>query len=253
MTQVQDCVARFNSVHSEVQAVVRFGGSVDCIRRMRAGEPCDVLISADDTLLASMVFPKYAGGYCVFAGNQMALISLSNSKRIDSANWIQQLTDPDTRFGHFSPTRDPGGYRAVMTCMLSDSVQPGLAKTLLEHPGRVVITGPGRPPVDFMFTYASGPISKGHDFASLPVEMNLSDPALNDHYATAFVDLDGDGTNVVRGSAIAHGLAIPYSAQQAGAAAKFVDLFLQTDFVRCGFLPRTAVVGNWPGAQSTHR
>lgn len=245
MSQVKDTVERFNALHSNIQAVNCNGGSVDCIRRMQSGEPCDLLILADDAIIVSMMIPDYTDGYFIFAGNRMVLVSLSDKKVINSDNWIEKLLDPLATFGHFDPSGDPGGYRAVMACMLADNVQPGLSEKLLEHPGRVVLNSPNVPQPDYMFTYYSGPAGRGKPFAQLPVEMDLSDPSLNEHYATAIIALEKDGTNIVHGSAICHALTIPYTSKEPEAVKSFINLFLQTDFQSQGFLPRSQMVGKW--------
>jgi len=246
MGQVKKTVELYNASHDNVQAVSSGGGSVDCIRRMQKGELCDLLILADDAIIANMMMPEWTDGYYIFAGNSMVLVPVKPDKQIDSNNWKEVLLKPDTTFGHFDPQGDPGGYRAVMACMLADSVEEGLAEKLLRHPGRKILTSPKDEKPDFMFSYRSGPMSKGTPFAELPLCMNLSDPALNEHYFTAEVDLDGDGKNIVRGSAISHALTIPFTAKAPAEAMEFAELFLKTDFKAEGFLPKSRKVGCWP-------
>ncbi len=174
----------------------------------------------------------------------MVLVSNLPMKRVDTSNWKDRLSDPQATFGHFDPSSDPAGYRAVMACMLADSVAPGLAKTLLNHPGRTVMTS-STGHVDYAITYRTVPIAKKMSYAYLPDTMDLSNPAFNAHYASATVDIDGDGTNLVRASAINHALTIPFVSKEPEAARDFIDLFLQTDFKAQGFLARRAQVGNW--------
>lgn len=246
MEQVRNTVALYNASQSESEAVSHPGGSVECIRRMQRGEPCDLLILADDAIITSMMMPAYTDGYLVFAGNSMVLVPTAPDKQISTSTWKETLLAPSTTFGHFDPTADPGGYRAVFACQLADAVEPGLAERLLNHPGRKIISSPREPGVDFMFGYRSGPVKRRMPFADLPVEMNLSDPSRNAQYALAQVDLDGDGKNVVHGSAISHAVTLPFSANLPEPALHFADLFLRTDFVGEGFLPAHRVVGRWP-------
>ena len=244
--QIENTVRLFNADHDDIMAVNSSGGSVDCIRRMLNHEPCDLLVLADDQIIANMMMPAYTDGYYVFAGNSMVLMPTRPGKSIDSSNWLDVLLDPTTTFGHFDPHGDPGGYRAVLACLLCDSLEQGVAGKLLNHTGRRIVTSHDDSPVDFMFGYRSGPFAKNKPYAELPEKINLSNPKLNEHYATARFDIDGDGKNVVYGSAICHALTIPFTATAPQAALEFVQLFLQTDFVAAGFLPRSRTVGCWP-------
>ncbi len=243
--QVVKTIRIFNASHNDIIAVNSSGGSVDCIRRMQNSEPCDLLILADDLIIANMMMPDWTDGYYVFAGNSMVLMPTNPEKQIDSSNWLEKLLDPRATFGHFDPHGDPGGYRAVLACMLCDSLEQGLAEKLLNHAGRRIVASHENFPVDYMFGYRSGPFGKNKPYAELPEQINLSNPALNGHYANAKFDIDGDGKNVVYGSAICHALTIPFTATAPREAKEFAELFLQTDFIASGFLPRSRAVGNW--------
>lgn len=243
-TQVQKTIERFNAEQSDVRAVAHIAGSVDCIRRVQKGEACDLLILADGTAIESMLMPEHTDGYYIFAGNCMVLVSNLPMKRVDTSNWKDRLMDPKATFGHADPSDDTAGYRAVMACMLADSVAPGLAKTLLNHPGRTVMT-PSSAQVDFAITYRTVPISKKMSYAYLPDTMDLSNPAFNAHYASASIDIDGDGKNVICATAINHALTIPFTSKEPKIAQEFIALFLKTDFKAQGFLPRRNAVGNW--------
>ena len=246
LQQVKSTVDRFNTTYDDIQAVYSSGGSVKCIQQLIEGDPCDLLISADDAIIANMMIPQWTDGYYVFAGNSMVLVPSTPNKQISSGNWIDTILDANATFGHYDPRIDPGGYRAVMACILADSVAPGLAKRLLEHPGRRIVASSSSEKPDFMFSYRSAPVSKGTPFAELPESMNLSQLALNEHYATAIIDLDNDGKNIVHGSAICHALTIPFTSKNTEAALQFAEMFLENDFASQGFLPRKQAVGCWP-------
>lgn len=244
--QVSSTVDQFNATHDDIQAVYSSGGSVKCIQSLKNGEPCDLLISADYALFESMLMPQWADSYYIFAGNSMVLVPSTPGLHINSENWKDVLVNPKTTFGHYDPHIDPGGYRAVMACMLADSVEMGLAKRLLEHPGRIILASSKSEKPDVMFGYRSASLSKGTQFADLPESINLALPAFNKHYTTAVFDIDNDGKNTVHGSAIGHALTIPFTSKNPKAALQFAELFLENDFASQGFLPRKQVVGNWP-------
>ncbi|MDL2225753.1 substrate-binding domain-containing protein [Eubacteriales bacterium OttesenSCG-928-M02] len=242
MKQVRDTVSRFQEENPSITVNAKPGGSVDCIRRMIDGEPCDLIILADDAIIQSMMMPSHADGYVIFAGNSMGLVSTEGAQ-ISTDTWRDTLLAPDATFGHFEPKGDPGGYRAVMAMMLADRVEPGLSQKLLDHPGHMVIEGRDGPRPQFMFTYMSGAKNSGMPYAALPDEMNLGNDVLNAIYQTAVFDL---GETTVTGSAINHALTIPFSATEKDLAKDFAASFFQTDFSAEGFIQKHRVVGNDP-------
>ena len=246
MKLAQEIAEKWNGENPECPAEVQAGGSVDLVRRVAMGEPCDLLLSADDSIIETMLMPEICDGYYVFAGNRMVVAAMPG-RSIDSGNWKGKLLAPEATFFHRDPYGDPGGYRAVMSMMLADYVEPGLAQKLLDHPGHMGMVPGGNPAMvpdcDYIFTYHSGPASAGEPFATLPAEMDLSDTALADIYANARFQVDEN--NVVIGTPIAHGMAIHKTSRHPEQAKAFARMFLQTDFAARYFIPKAIVVGKW--------
>lgn len=241
--QVDQAVQRFHASYPEMKAVVSIAGAPDCLQRLKAGEVYDLVILADSGV-ASAMMPQHIDGYHIFAGNRV-VVSYTPEKRINAHNWREKLSDPKATIGHPEPTTHAAGYAALMACMLADSVAPGFAKTLLNHPGRKVLTTESET-VDYAFAYRTDCIAKKMSYASLPDTMDLSEPAFNAHYAAAKFDVSGDGENIVRASAISHALAIPVGAHEPEAAKNFIEVLMQHDFKAQGFLPRSQTVGKSP-------
>ena len=244
MGVVKEAVQHWNLKHPELQAEMHPGGSVDLIRKVLAGERCDVLITADDTLIKSMMMPDAAKGYISFAGNKM-VIAATGDKDINSENWKEKLLAEDAKFYHMNPYGDPGGYRGVMSLLLADQVEEGLADKLMNHPGHIGmdpnLTRENTPSHDYMFTYYSGAVSRGMRFAELPEVMDQSNPSLADTYAKAKFAVDEN--NTVTCTPISHGVTIPETAKFKEEAKAFVAEFLKKDFAQWNFLPRREVVG----------
>jgi len=245
MKLVKGTADKWNALHPELPVVVTPGGSVDLIRDCIAGDPCDVLISADDAIIRTMMMPKYADGYRVWAGNKMVVIG----EGITSGNWEEKLLAPDATFKHHNPYGDPGGYRAVMAMLLADEYKPGLAERLMKHPGHIGMEknpGPfgGMKEAKYEFGYYSGAKSFGVNFAELPAVMDLSDPALAGTYAKVGFAVDDE--NTVTAAPIAHALTIPKTAAHREAAKEFAGMFLAADKEAAGFLPREGVHGEDP-------
>ena len=136
MGVVKEAIQHWNLKHPERQAELVPGGSVDLVRRILAGERCDVLVTADDTLIKSMMMPETAKGYISFAGNKMVVVSRGD-KEITNENWKEMLLDPNAKFAHKNPYGDPGGYRGVMALLLAENIEEGLGKKLMDHPGHL--------------------------------------------------------------------------------------------------------------------
>ncbi|MRS05926.1 hypothetical protein EG832_22305 [bacterium] len=238
---INDTVTRFKRDDITIQTT--HSGSVDCVRRLIAGESCDLIVLADAELIPSMLIPTHADGFYVFAGNSIAIMATNDESEINSENWKEMLLNPKATFGHYDPFFDPGGYRAVMACMLADHVEPGLSRKLLEHPGRMVVTPGSKPVPQFIFTYLSSAQKSGKPFTRLPDEMALSKDELNPIYRVAVFDL---GESKVYGSAISLALTIPFTARNKELAQKFAREFIQSDFASEGFSLKNKVVGKNP-------
>jgi len=241
-----DTVAKWNAENPDFPAVLDSGGSVDLIRRVLGGEPCDLLILADSVIIEIMLMPEHADGYCVFAGNRMVLRA-TEDHNLNENNWKDKLLSPKTVFTHTDPFGDPGGYRAVMTMKLADEFEAGLSDKLLHHPGYAGLkrgqSARSLPPHDYMFYYYTGALAADVPFAVLPPVMDLSDEGLADAYAK--VSFDISETITVSGAPIRHAMTVPCMAQNPPLAREFAELFLHYDFAGKGFLPRCGKVGSW--------
>ncbi|MDR1873264.1 MAG: substrate-binding domain-containing protein [Deltaproteobacteria bacterium] len=250
MGVVSDLVPKWNESRPDFPIKVTPGGSVIGVKQYLAGEPYDLLILADDHLIAQALVPNEATGYAVFAGNKM-VIAANEGRTIDSSDWEAKLTAPGAIYAHFDPHADPGGYRAVLAMTLADNHRPGLSAKLLDGPGRLTLNKPGpgepKPNFDYFFAYYSMAKAKGLTFAELPAVMDLSLDSLADAYAKAEFKIDE--TITVKGAPIAHALVIPKKAPNPKVALEFAQVFLASDFASYGFLPRKSLSGSLLGSE----
>jgi len=123
-----DMETLFEENHPDVDVQVTSGGSADIIRRVtELGQTCDVLASADYSLIPSLMInstsPK-AEFVIEFARNSMVLAytdkSLHNDE-INSTNWCDILRRDGVKFGFSNPNDDPCGYRAQMVIQLAET------------------------------------------------------------------------------------------------------------------------------------
>jgi molybdate/tungstate transport system substrate-binding protein len=220
-------------------------GSRSCARKISdLGRECDVMASADYSVIDNLLIPDHASWNIKFASNEMAIVFTEHSKRhdeIDDVNWKEILLDPDVAFGRSDPDADPCGYRAVLTMKLAEKyfLQEGLAARLLEKDTRFI-----RPKetdllalletgtIDYIFLYRSVAQQHGLSFITLPDGINLKDPGHADLYATVSVEISGKrpGEKIVKkGAPMVYGITIPANSPSPELALRFVDFILDPE------------------------
>jgi molybdate/tungstate transport system substrate-binding protein len=123
----EDIEAQFEADHPNVDVQLEPAGSVACVQKItESGEECDVLASADYSLIPSMMMTAesdYADWYIIFAVNRMTLAYTDNSKYADEItadNWYEILRRSDVKWGFSDPNLDPCGYRSPMVIQLAE-------------------------------------------------------------------------------------------------------------------------------------
>jgi molybdate/tungstate transport system substrate-binding protein len=118
---------QFEADHTNVEVQLEPGGSVTRVQKVtEVGEECDVLASADYTLIPSMMMTSgsnYTDWYIIFAVNRMTIAYTENSRyaeEINSTNWYQILRRSDVKWGFSNPNMDPCGYRSPMVIQLAE-------------------------------------------------------------------------------------------------------------------------------------
>lgn len=241
-----DAIAKaFMQRHPEVRVLREAAGSRACARKITdLGRPCDVFASADYAVIDTLLIPKHADWNIRFARNEMEIVYTERSRRfaeITPENWMDILLDAEVAFGRADPDSDPCGYRAVLTMKLAEEYyrRPGLTERFLAKDRRHI-----RPKetdllalletrtIDYIFLYRSVAIQHGHEYVSLPAEVNLGKPELEDLYRTVCVEISGEapGRKMTQcGEPMAYGITIPASAPNPGAALAFVKFLLEKE------------------------
>ena len=233
--------AVFESEHPGTEVRLEPSGSVKAIRKVTdLHKPCDVVASADYSLIPEMMFPRYADHVKVFATNELVICYTPKSKfanKINSNNWFEILKNREVKWGFSNPNLDPCGYRALMMLSLaSDYYNKPIFEELLsktgikrvKEKGEEVILVPEvlkpkgnltiRPKavallgllesgaIDYAVEYKSVALQHSLKFVELPKEINLSSLKFKDNYAKVSVRL-GNG-KVVDGKPIAYGITV---------------------------------------------
>lgn len=235
----------FERENPGVEVMLESAGSRACARKITdLGRACDMMASADYTVIDELLIPEYASWNIKFAANEMAIVYHESSRmagEIDEGNWHEILMRDDVAYGRSDPDSDPCGYRTVLTAKLAEihyGVE-GLALRFLEKDREYI-----RPKetdllalletnaIDYIFLYRSVAEQHGLEYLLLPDEINLKKPDLADHYATVSVDVSGKepGTYITkRGAPMVYGVTIPSNAPDPELALGFVVFLLDRE------------------------
>ena len=238
-------VQAFNKDYPDVEVLREVAGSRGCARKIAdLNKPCDVMASADYSVIDTLLIPDHADWNMKFASNEMAIAYHDTSRRagqINADNWYEILMKGDVAFGRSDPNADPCGYRAVLTMKLAEKHYraAGLAERLLKKDRTHM-----RPKetellalletneIDYIFLYRSVAEQHGLRCLLLPDEVNLKQPGLAQWYGTAMVEVSGKTPGSVvtkRGAPMLYGVTIPKSALNPKAAMAFVAFLLDKD------------------------
>ncbi len=241
----KEITKEFNKAHPDVQVLLEAGGSRDCARKIAdLKRPCDVMASADYTVIDQLLIPQEADWNIKLATNEMTIVYHENSRRsaeINSRNWYEILLDKNVIFGRSDPNADPCGYRAVLTMKLAEKhyKQTGLAETMLAKNKNFI-----RPKetdllallesntIDYIFLYRSVAQQHGLKYVVLPDQINLKKAELADYYETATVQISGKKPGqfiTKKGAPMIYGITIPKSSPNPKVAMAFVKFVLGKD------------------------
>jgi molybdate/tungstate transport system substrate-binding protein len=228
----------FTAKYPGVRIYREAAGSRTCARKITdLDKPCDVMASADYTVIDKLLIPEFADWNIAFATNEMAIMYRPDSAaadKINSRNWPEILLEKGVEYGHSDPNADPCGYRSQLTWQLSEKYyqSPGLYEKLKKGcPARnirpketdlMALLESGE--LDYLFIYRS--ICEQHKmpFVTLPDEINLKSAALADYYGQASVEISGrkPGEKITkRGKPMVYGITICKNAPNREAAEAF--------------------------------
>jgi molybdate/tungstate transport system substrate-binding protein len=235
----------FRKEHPNVTILLEASGSRTCARKItEMNRPCDVMASADYTVIDKLLIPEHADWNIKLATNEMTIVYHKGSKRseeITKDNWYQVLMDETVRFGRSNPNADPCGYRAVLTMKLAGEFYKdnSIADKLLAKDHRFI-----RPKetdllallesntIDYIFLYRSVAQQHGLEFVVLPDEVNLKKAELADFYKNATVEISGKkpGDKITKtGAPMVYGITIPKNSSNPAVAKAFVRFVLSKD------------------------
>ncbi len=114
----------FEARYPHIEVRRESSGSVQAIRKVTdLGKSCDVVASADYSLIPAMMFPEYADHVYLFARNELVICYTPRSRgaqEITPQNWFEILSRPGIKWGFSNPNLDPCGYRTLLMLALGE-------------------------------------------------------------------------------------------------------------------------------------
>lgn len=241
----REIAAEFKKLHPEVNILMEAAGSVASARKITdLGKPCDIMASADYSVIDNMLVPKFADWNIKFAGNEMCVVYSEKARyasQVNSGNWTEILQKPYVAFGRSDPNSDPCGYRTVMMLQLAEKYykKPGLKNRFLQKDQiymrpketdllALIETGT----VDYIFIYRSVAVQHKLKFLTLPDQINLKNPDFASEYASAKVEINGKKPGekeTMSGEPMVYSFTILRDAPNKAAALAFAGFLLSRD------------------------
>lgn len=232
----------FENENPGIRVLRESAGSRESARKISSlHKPCDIIASADYTVIEELLIPDFTDWYINFATNEMCIAYTGSSRlqsNISNDNWLDILLNDTVVFGRSDPDTDPCGYRSLMVMKLAGIYygKPEMAKHLEEKDVSFI-----RPKevdllalletnvVDYIFIYKSVAVQHGLEYITLPDEINLRTPEFSDFYKKASVSISGktsDEQITKVGEPMIYAASIIRDCENYDNALKFMDFLL---------------------------
>ena len=233
----------FEAKYPKVDVLREAAGSQQCARKISdLKKPCDIMASADYTVIDKLLIPAYAEWNVRFATNQLVLCYTDKSRfanEVNDKNWYEILGREGVIWGHSDPNLDPCGYRALMVLQLAEKHYkiPGLYdKAVANRPKEnirpksvelVSLLQTGN--MDYAWEYLSVAVQHGLKYILLPDEINLGNYQFDDFYSQAVVKVTGKEPGAfmdMKGGSVTYGVTMVKNAPNAQGAIAFLKYML---------------------------
>jgi molybdate/tungstate transport system substrate-binding protein len=236
----------FEAKYPQVDLQREASGSQKAARKVsELKKPCDIMASADYTVIDKLLIPGYAASNIRFATNQLVLCYTDKSKyagEVNASDWYEILQRKGVVWGHSDPNLDPCGYRSLMVLQLAEKHYKitGLYDKILANrpienvrPKSVELisllqTGN----MDYAWEYLSVAVQHGLKYIVLPDEINLGNYKHDGFYAKAVVKVTGKkpGTFMdMKGGSCTYGVTLIKDAPNREAAVAFLRYMLDPE------------------------
>ena len=241
----KEIAAEFKKLNPQVNILMESAGSVASARKITdLDKPCDIMASADYSVIDKMLIPKFADWNIKFASNELCVVYSEKSRyanQITAKNWTEMLLKPDVAYGRSDPNSDPCGYRTEMMLQLAEKQykKPALYSKFSTKDRQYM-----RPKetdllalietnsVDYIFLYRSVAVQHNLKYIILPDAINLKNPSFASQYAIAKVSINGSKPGekqIMTGEPMIYSFTILRNAPNKAAAIAFAGFLLQKE------------------------
>lgn len=233
----------FEAKYSQVDVLREAAGSRKCARKITdLKKPCDIMASADYTVIDQLLIPNYADWNIRFATNRLVLCYTDKSRyadQVNAQNWYEILDMKGVVWGHSDPNLDPCGYRSLMVLQLAEKYYKvaGLYERLIANRPKenirpksvelVSLLQTGN--MDYAWEYRSVAVQHELKFVELPDHINLGNYAYDNFYKQAVVEVTGKKPGTVlkkRGKSCTYGITLLNDAPNKTAAIAMLNYML---------------------------
>jgi len=235
----------FEKEYPDAEILLEAAGSRESARKIsELGKTCDIIASADYTVIEELLIPAHANWFLTFATNEMCIAYLPHSKAgqiINQENWMEILYKDSVLFGRSNPDLDPCGYRTVLTLKLAEKFysKNGFTDSMLLkdvnyiRPKETDLLGLLESnTIDYIFIYRSVAEQHGLKYLILPDEINLKNPMFDEFYKSVHVEISGKNpgeTIIKKGESMIYAATIINYAPNYKMALKFMDFLVDPD------------------------
>lgn len=233
----------FEKENPKVNVFLESAGSRKCARKITdLDKECDIMASADYSVIDKLLIPEHASWNIKFASNEMAIVYHKDSRKsgeINAENWYKIIADKDIAYGRSDPNSDPCGYRAVLTMKLAEKYykEEGFAEKLIAKDNNYI-----RPKetdllslletntIDYIFLYRSVAEQHNLKYIILPDEINLKNPKHSEYYGNASVEISGKKPGefiTKKGEPMVYGITLIKNAPNEKSAKAFINFVLE--------------------------
>ncbi len=242
---MKEIARAFMNENPHVQVLTEAAGSLESARKItELKRECDVIASADYSVIDQLLIPEFASWNIKFASNEMAIVFTDKSRRsqeINKDNWYTIMLDGNVQIGRADPNSDPCGYRSVLVAKLAEKhyQQKDLANKLLQkntnnirpkETDLLALLETGN--VDYIFLYRSVAEQHHLKYILLPAEVNLKQTEMAEIYGSVSIEINGKkpGEKMIqKGEPMVYGVTIPKNAPNKVAAMAFVQFLLNPE------------------------
>jgi molybdate/tungstate transport system substrate-binding protein len=248
-----------------IKILLEPSGSVDAVRKVTdLHKTCDVVAVADYRLIPLYMYPNYTNWYAEFASNKLVIVvgkGVKGNHSLTSA--LNDMLNPNVKYGFSDPNRDPCGYRSVgvigLLSLYLNNISllenlvinkiPGSSYNFTNGTLNIYIPSSFNPTsnlivrpksvelisllesgeLDYAFEYQSVAVQHNLSYLVLPDSVNLGNPSYSENYSKVIVHIlvGTSHEKSITMAPIVYGITVPTTTKHSYEATEFVKYIIE--------------------------